>query len=136
MSSRGTQRENLVKDWLEERGWWICRAAGSLGDADLAAMATRTTRRMGRTDLRIITGPLVDGRIIKSGKLLIEVKSTKAGPFSDFGPADRAELLLAGEKAGADVVLCWTPPCQGKKVKLHWIWPDEWPEAKRARRAA
>lgn len=109
MSSRGTQRENAVKDWLEDRGWWVCRAAGSLGDADLAAM-----------------------KDVNGGKLLIEVKSTKAGPFSDFGPADRAELLAAGEKAGADVVLCWCPPGCRAPEKWRWLWPDtDWPEAKR-----
>ena len=128
MSTRGTQRENAVKDWLEERGWWVCRAAGSLGDADLAAMALRWgLNEEGGLDTR---------RIGRDGKLLVEVKSTKAGPFSDFGPADRAELLAAGAKAGADVVLCWCPPGRRAPEKWAWIWPDEWPEAKRARRAA
>jgi Holliday junction resolvase len=124
VSSRGTQRENLVKDWLEERGWIVGRAAASLGAADLMAM---------RDELML---PMIDSFFIPNGKLLVQVKSTKAGSFAGFGPADRAELLLAGEKAGADVVLCWTPPCQGKKIELHWIWPEDWPEAKRARRAA
>lgn len=80
----------------------------------------------------------IGGHTVWMGKLLVEVKSTKAGPFSDFGPADRAGLLLAGEKAGADVVLCWTPPSKhsSQPVRMEWYWPDDWPEAKRARRAA
>ena len=121
MSSRGTQRENDVKDWLEEQGWWVCRAAGSLGDADLAAM----TELFGSWFVY-----LNDHQT--RGKLLVEVKSTKAGPFSDFGPADRAELLAAGEKAGADVVLVWCPPGRRAPEKWRWIWPDEWPRSRMA----
>ena len=121
MSSRGTARENLVKDWLEEQGWWVCRAAGSLGDADLVALV----------DI-LDAGPalVIDGRLVL-GKLLIEVKSTARSPFADFGPTDRAELLAAGEKAGADVVLCWCPPGRRAPEKWQWWWPGEWPEAKR-----
>jgi hypothetical protein len=123
MSSRGTSRENLVKDWLEERGWWVCRAAGSLGDADLACMR----RHPGLVDNYSLVGEHFVGQ---PGKLLVEVKSTKAGPFSDFGPKDRAELLEAGRKADADVVLCWVPP-QAKPFEptiMRWYWPEDWPK--------
>jgi hypothetical protein len=121
VSSRGTQRENYVKDWLEENGWWVCRAAGSLGDADLVAMkgwpATMALARL-------------EGRYVFNGKLLIEVKSTARSAFAGFGPKDRAELLAAGEKAGADVVLCWVPPSPGRKIEMYWIWPEDWPKAR------
>jgi hypothetical protein len=121
VSSRGTQRENLVKDWLEENGWWVCRAAGSLGDADLAAMIAPWTPRHDPLGFRTV-----------SDKLLIEVKSTARSPFADFGPVDRAELLAAGQKAGADVVLCWCPPGRKAPEKWGWYWPESWPKLKAA----
>src|SRR5262249_5999379 len=41
-TSRGHNRERQVRKLLEERGWWVARAAGSLGDADLVAMRAST----------------------------------------------------------------------------------------------
>ena len=57
MSRAGHNRERQVKAWLQGQDWWVCRAAGSLGDADLVA--------------------LKPGRV-----LLIEVKATAGGPYS------------------------------------------------------
>lgn len=96
--SRGIDRERDVKRNLEARDYWVARAAGSLGDADLVAL--------------------------KAGKrpLLVEVKST-IHPYDHFGPKDRADLLFAASIAGADVVLAWWP----SRGKLRWIPPDEWP---------
>ena len=101
MSSRGHNRERAVKLLLQQEDWWVARAAGSLGDADLVAL--------------------------KEGKRprLIEVKSTAGGPYEHFRPLERAALLFAARLAGADAVLAWWPP----RGRLHWIWPDEWPEA-------
>jgi Holliday junction resolvase len=84
--SRGHDRERAVKRLLESQDWWIARAAGSLGDADLVAL--------------------------KDGKrpLLIEVKSTAGGPYERFGPKDRADLRFAARLAGASAVLYWWPP--------------------------
>lgn len=96
--SRGINRERQVKRLLEGEDWWVARAAGSLGDADLVA--------------------LKDGKRPR----LIEVKSTLT-PWSHFGPKDRADLLFAGTIANADVVLAWWP----SRGKLRWIFPDEWP---------
>lgn len=97
--SRGIQREHQVRDLLLNEDWWVVRAAGSLGDADLVA--------------------LKNGRRPK----LIEVKSTAAGPYHSFGPKDRADLLAAAELAGADAVLCWWP----SRGKPRWIASEEWP---------
>jgi len=58
---------------------------------------------------------------------LIEVKST-IHPFDHFGPADRAELLAAGEKTGWDVELAWWP----KRGKLKFIPPAQWPSSSRS----
>lgn len=99
--SRGHQRERAVKLHLENDDWWVTRAAGSLGDADLVA--------------------LKDGR----RPMLVEVKSTAAGPYEHFQPADRARLRFAAGLAGADAVLAWWPP----RGKLRFIPANEWPTA-------
>lgn len=93
-----------MKLHLQSRDWWVARAAGSLGDADLVAL--------------------------KAGHrpLLIEVKATHRGPFHAFGPKARADLLFAAELAGADAVVAWWPP----HGKLRLISSDEWPPAKAA----
>lgn len=101
--SRGIVRERQVRAMLEQQGYWVARAAGSLGDADLIAL--------------------------KAGQrpILVEVKSTTRSAFADFGPADRAELLAAAEKAGADAVLIWWPP----RREPTWWWPRDWPADRR-----
>lgn len=105
---RGHQRERDVRHRLEDEDWWVSRAAGSIGDADLVAL------RAGRRPM------------------LLEVKSTAAGPYSHFGPADRARLLFAAELAGADAVLAWWPP----RGQLRFIPSSEWPTAREERAAA
>jgi hypothetical protein len=52
---------------------------------------------------------------LKGGEkpMLVKVKSTARGPYEHFGPAERARLADAAEKAGAAAFLCWRPP-QGK----------------------
>jgi Holliday junction resolvase len=102
--SRGHDRERKVKALLEADDWVVTRAAGSLGDADLIALKDNHRPRM------------------------IEVKSTAGGPYERFGPKDRADLLFAARLAGAQALLYWWPP----RGKLRVIWPDEWPEARRA----
>ena len=102
--SRGHDRERQVKALLEADDWFVTRAAGSLGDADLVALKVGHTPR------------------------LIEVKSSAKGPYEHFGPKDRADLLFAAHVAGAVAQLCWWPP----RGKPHWIDSLEWPEARRA----
>lgn len=97
--SRGIQRERQVRRLLEEDGWWTCRAAGSLGDADVIALKAGEPAR------------------------LVEVKSTKAGPFHSFGPKDRAELVAAAQRAGATPELVWWP----SRGKPQWIPQSQWP---------
>lgn len=97
--SRGHDRERAVKRLLEAEDYWVARAAGSLGDADLVAL--------------------------KDGKrpLMIEVKSSAAGPYEHFRPKDRSDIVFAAALAGADAVLAWWPP----RGKLRWIPSEEWP---------
>jgi Holliday junction resolvase len=97
--SRGHDRERQVKRLLEGEDWFVARAAGSLGDADLVA--------------------LKDGKRPR----LIEVKSTAGGPYEHFGPKDRSDLAWAAGLAGADAWLAWWPP----RGTLRWIPATEWP---------
>lgn len=99
MSQRGHNRERQVRLLLEAEDWFVVRAAGSLGDADLVA--------------------LKDGHRPR----VIEVKSTAGGPYERFGPQSRSELSLAGRIAGADAWLVWWPP----RGKACWIAESEWP---------
>lgn len=96
--SRGHDRERAVKLVRQQEDYWVCRAAGSLGDADLVA--------------------LKDGQPPQ----LIEVKST-INPYDHFGPKDRADLKFAARLAGAEALLAWWP----KRGKLRWIPESEWP---------
>jgi Holliday junction resolvase len=99
MSSLGINRERQVRRLLEDQDYWVCRAAGSLGDADLVAL--------------------------KTGKppLLIEVKTDKRGPFAHFGPKRRGEFRLAAEISGAIPVLYWWP----SRGELHTFNEGDWP---------
>jgi Holliday junction resolvase len=101
-ASRGRERERQVRRYLEsEEGgeWFVVKAGGSLGDADLVAL--------------------------KRGErgLILEVKSTVAGPFHSFGPKDREDLLAAAEKSGLEPYLVWYPP----RGEMKWIAPVHWP---------
>lgn len=100
--SRGHDRERQVRVQLEADGFWVIRAAGSLGDADLVAAKP--------------------GRL-----LLVEVKSTLT-PWSHFGPADRHALLMAAEKAGGEAWLAWWP----KRGSCSWLPSWEWPAERSA----
>lgn len=102
MSRRGHDRERQVKRRMEAEDWFVVRAAGSLGDADLVALRA--------------TPAGFEARIV-------EVKSTAGGPYERFGPADRAQILLAAGIAGAEAWLCWWPP----RGKPQWIPAAEWP---------
>lgn len=101
--SRGIQRERQVRRELEAEDWWVTRAAGSLGDADLVALKAGHRPR------------------------LIEVKSSAQGPYEHFRPKDRADILFAAEVAGAVAELAWWPP----RGKLRWIPSAEWPADRR-----
>jgi Holliday junction resolvase len=100
-SKRGIQRERDLVNALRDEGWFALRAPASLGVADVVA--------------------LKDGERPR----LTEVKSTKAGPYAGFGPADRKALAEAADRAGADAFLYWHPP----RRKPQWIPRSDWPDA-------
>lgn len=95
----GHNRERQIKALLEGEGWFVIRAPGSLGFADLVALKRGQTPRM------------------------IEVKGTAAGPFSGFGPSDRSSLSKAAKKAGAAAELAYWPA----RKSLKWIAEADWP---------
>lgn len=98
-SARGRAREREVKKKLEADGFFVIKAGGSLGEADLVAL--------------------------KAGQrgMMIEVKSTTAGPFHSFGPAKREALFDAAEKAGLEPYLCHWPP----RKEAKWFNWRSWP---------
>ena len=103
MSSRGIARERQVRRLLEQDGWWVCRAAGSLGDADLVALKRDHIPR------------------------LIEVKSTARGPYHSFGPKERHQLIEAARTSGAGAWLVWWPPRAKPEWIPYFLWPTHNP---------
>ncbi len=97
-ASRGANRENQVKDILEEEGWIVVRGAGSKG-IDLIALKADDYPR------------------------IIEVKATSKGPFESWGPKERRELSDAAQIAGALPELAWWPP----RGELIWLTEADWP---------
>ena len=94
----GLARERKVKELKEKQGWVCIAAKGSLGPVDLVAI------RRGLIEF-------------------IEVKSTVDGPYKNFSPQDRQELLEVAGRAGAVPILCWWPP----RCEPQWITSGEWP---------
>lgn len=110
MSRLGHDRERQVRKLLEKQGWWVCRAAGSLGDVDLVALTGRVFD--------------VDGApFYGEGAILIEVKANKGSPYQHFRRDERARLRDAAELAGAPAYLCHWPP----RGKPRWIPEEDWP---------
>lgn len=96
----GSLRERQVKNLLEQEGWFVVKAGGSLGCADLVALKAKETPR------------------------LIQVKAEERGPYNGFGPNDRFQLRAAALAAGAKAELCWWP----SRKRPSWIPEDSWPE--------
>lgn len=98
-SRRGHQRERDLVRLLRDDDWFAMRAPASLGCADVIALRAGDRPRM------------------------IEVKSTTAGPYAGFPPADRARLKAEAEIAGAVPWLVWWP----KRSRPVWIPESAWP---------
>jgi Holliday junction resolvase len=98
--SKGHDRERTLKRQLEDEDWWVARAAGSLGDADLVALKVGYIPR------------------------IIEVKANRSGgPYMNFRKRERGDLKAAAQMAGALAELCYWPPHKQPR----FIPADEWP---------
>lgn len=100
---RGINRERQVAARLQTENWWVMRAAGSKGVADLVCL------HRGRKPM------------------MLEIKSNSGSPFAGFGPAKRQALREAAEQAGAIPFLV-NYPSHGKEV---WYGLDQWPSDRR-----
>jgi Holliday junction resolvase len=99
----GRARERQVADKLRSEDWLVIKGT-TYGTCDLVAVRELPSR----------TGCEV---------WLIEVKSTKGGPYQTFGPNDRADLKAEADRVGAAAVLAWWPP----RGKLRFLFASEWP---------
>ena len=97
--SRGHDRERALVHDLRASGWFAMRSPASKGVADVIALKAGHRPRM------------------------IEVKSTTRSAFVAFGPAERDELRLAAELAGAEAWLVHWP----KRSRPKWIRSTDWP---------
>ena len=97
-SRRGIQRERDLVKHLRAEGWFALRSPASLGVADVVAIRPGEVR-------------------------LIECKSTAAGAYAGFGPADRKALSAAAKVACATAWLYWHP----KNKPAVWVPESEWP---------
>lgn len=104
----GHNRERQVRALEESNGWFVVRAAGSLGDADLVLCRPE---------------PIEPGRRLAEVRL-VEVKGTAGGPYATFGPAKRQALRVAAELAGATAWLYWWPAHKS----LTRVPEAEWPK--------
>lgn len=95
----GALRERQVKRLLEDDGWFVVKAGGSLGCADLVALKANEVPR------------------------LVQVKATESSPYSGFGPNERFQLKATALAAGGRAELCWWP----SRRRPRFIGPEEWP---------
>ena len=89
---RGDYFERQVRDTLAEHGWWVVRAAGSLGVADLVAL------RHDKTPM--LVSCKISGRI---------------------DPGERTAISDAADMAGARAVVAMRPPGGGRKPRGGWV---------------
>jgi Holliday junction resolvase len=90
---------------------------------DEGMFAMRAPASKGEVDVVVVSGYEDYNNVRRPRVRFFEVKSTKAGPYSGFGPADREALLSEARRAGAEAFLCWWPPNKGPQ----FIHSDEWP---------
>lgn len=105
-SRRGNSRENMVRDYYADAGWFAICGRASRGPADVVAC--------------------------KAGVIhLTQVKSSnrKRGAYADFPPEERRVLVETAEQAGGTAHLAWWPPYAKNPTFIPW---HEWPAAKAA----
>lgn len=129
----GLGRELDVRDYLTGQGWEAWRTAKEIADViaiphfDKAIHPkfgqwrfdpTATAERLGHSRGGYQWCPL-----------LVQVKSTAAGPYADFSPHARHLLIEAAARCGAAAWLVHWPP----RNRPRWIPSEEWPLSKLAR---
>lgn len=102
-SRRGNSRENKVRDLMADMGWFAMCGRASAGPADVLAVKAGEKPR------------------------LIQVKSDAKGPYDNFRPAERLELVEAMIAAGGIAVLAWWPPGGRRPEYPKWIPWHDWP---------
>jgi Holliday junction resolvase len=107
-SSRGASRERQVRKLLESEGWAVTRGAGSHGSADLWAGKAHWSHGM---------------RVKKPELRLIQVKTDRSGPYANFRPAERRELLALAKQTGGQAELHWWPARGKRRILLESDWP-------------
>lgn len=119
----GLGRELDVRDVLRELGWEANRTAKEKADVIAIAPALAQHPTFG-----LLVDPAawpVRGHAdpFRWSPLFVQVKSTKAGPYGNFGPVERIALVEAAERCGGVAWLAWWPP----RGKLAWIPSNDWP---------
>jgi Holliday junction resolvase len=88
-----------VRARLEDDGWLVLRAAGSLGVGDLVAGKRGFPTR------------------------IVEVKSNIGSPYKNFSREERKHLIEEADRAGWEAWLAWWPP----RGQLTWTPSNLWP---------
>jgi Holliday junction resolvase len=120
MSARvGIARELKLVRLVRSQGWiaWTVKNDGECRDDDEQIVA-HGHGKYGQGPVDVIAIP-PGGRV-----RLVQVKSTKAGPYERFGPRSRASLKEEARRAGADAWLAYWPP---KRREPLWICATTWP---------
>jgi Holliday junction resolvase len=98
--AKGSHFERKTKAIYEQDGFYVTKAGGSLGAADLVCLKAGRRPR------------------------LVQVKSGRGGPYCHFGPRERAELRQVAKCAGAVAELVhWPPRARGPTILDEAEWP-------------
>jgi Holliday junction resolvase len=118
---RGHDRERDLRTHLGQCGWVVLRAAGSMGELDLVAIAGPSCMYPWSMLTALPEGAPTNPK--RGDILLVEVKSTSRA-FERFGPGARAALQQLAEWTGGAAWLAWKP-----KGATGWTWihSANWP---------
>lgn len=124
--ARGIKRERDLRELLENCGWVVIRAPGSLGPVDILAIAT------GVAIYPMSMRKRNDSTPCKGSVLLIQAKSTVA-PYAGFGPSERRVLLEVANSISAAAWLAHKPK---SATRWNWIPSADWPDGAARRSSA
>lgn len=110
---RGAERERAVRNYYRALGWQAFKVSDS-SIVDVIAMRPETVD-LEPDEVRTL-----------SAVFYVEVKSSKAGPFADFPPAERLQLIQHAKAAGATPLLFHWPTGTSLE-QARSIPASEWP---------